>query len=211
MGELQSIGVRNGTDKADTNHTFKGQTYLDVYERYFAPVREQVKCVLELGILGGKSLKTWRDYFPHAEVWGLDIDPAANLDYGERIHCVTGSQDDPKALDQCAPGQEFDIVVDDGSHLVVHLIASHDLLWPRVKPGGFYVMEDLPCTYLDLKPYHKVWPGQSFNPETTDMKNNRFLFDAWLKEKIGRLDGPWGDVRWIHFEAMQCWMRKVEP
>jgi hypothetical protein len=210
MRELQALGVKNITDKADVHHSFKGVSYLDVYESYFAPVREQTRVVLELGVLAGHSLMTWRDYFPNAEVWGIDIDPACNMNHGPRTHVVTGSQADPEAIAKAAPGQEFDIVVDDGSHLVVHLIESFKLIWPRVRPGGYYVMEDLGCTYFDTTPWSKVWPGQHYNPEGTDFNNNRAKLNEFFFSLIQPLDGLYGDVRFVHFHPMQCFIRKVE-
>lgn len=212
MSDLQQIGLKYHTDKADSNHTFKGQTYLDVYEQYFEPIRFTAERVLELGVLDGRSLKTWRDYFLIAEAWGIDINPAAKQDYGPRIHVETGSQDDPETIARCAPGQQFDVVIDDGSHLVVHLLKSYELLWPRVKPGGWYVMEDMNCSYNDMTPYRSVWPGQSFNGAAVDMNNAacRPRLNALLLERIGRLDGPWGDIRAIRFHAMQIFFQKVE-
>jgi len=212
MGQLQLLGATNRTDKADSNHTFRGQSYLDVYESYFAPMRDKVQCVLELGVFRGYSLRTWRDYFPHAQVWGIDIDPIAKADYGPRTNVVTGSQDDPATIAQVAPGQQLDIVVDDGSHLVVHLIKSFELIWPRIKPGGFYVMEDLGCTYADMSPYRDVWPGQSHNAPSVDMNNleNRKRLNALFMEKISLMDGLHGECRFIHFHPMQVFFKKVE-
>ena len=125
MSILQQLGEINGTDKHDDNHRFSGKTYLDVYEEYFNTYRESVTCMLEIGVLRGQSLKTWRDYFINAQIWGIDIDPIAKADYGERINVITGSQIDESALKNVAPDQQFDIIIDDGSHLVDHIIATN--------------------------------------------------------------------------------------
>jgi len=210
MNDLQRIGVQRRTDKADVNHSFRGMSYLDVYESYFAPIRQQVKCVLELGVFRGYSLMTWRDYFPNAQVWGIDIDPIANANYGDRVHVITGSQVDPAAIAQVAAGQEFDIVVDDGSHLVDHLIGSFELIWPRVKPGGFYVMEDLGCTYLgNMAQWKDVWPGQHHNPPDTNYLNDRAKLNKFFMDRLQPLDGLQGEIRFMHFWAMQCFIQKV--
>ncbi|HEY6398131.1 MAG TPA: hypothetical protein VIX82_11820, partial [Solirubrobacteraceae bacterium] len=47
----------------------------------------------------------------------------------------------------------FDIVIDDGSHIGREVIASFELLWDSVRPGGFYVIEDLSLAY------HGDWEG----------------------------------------------------
>ena len=92
---LQAIGRRHGTDKSV--HNFKGVTYLDVYTQHIPPL---VKCMVELGVYKGASLRTWREFFPHAEVWGVDIDP--EVKQGDP-KVITGSQADPNTIAQVAP------------------------------------------------------------------------------------------------------------
>ncbi|HEY2766460.1 MAG TPA: hypothetical protein VGJ13_20985 [Pseudonocardiaceae bacterium] len=41
----------------------------------------------------------------------------------------------------------LDIVIDDGSHISKHVIGSFDALFPHVRPGGLYVIEDLQMSY----------------------------------------------------------------
>lgn len=51
-------------------------------------------------------------------------------------------------------GGEFDIIIDDGSHIGTEQIATFNNLWPSLNPGGWYVVEDL------FAAYDPVW-----NPE----------------------------------------------
>lgn len=207
---LQELGAQRGTDKGDSAHSFAGVSYLDAYTQYLEPIREKVRTVLELGIARGASLKMWRDYFPNAHVWGIDVDPGANLDYGSRVHPVIGSQDDPAVVAQVAPGEEFDLVVDDGSHLVDHLVASFRLIWPRVRSGGFYVMEDLTGSWNhDLNSIRNLWPGMTYNRPDTNYVNDRRKMQALLDEKIAAMDGLQGDMRFCHFWPMQIFFKKV--
>jgi hypothetical protein len=41
----------------------------------------------------------------------------------------------------------IDIVIDDGSHVGRHQIASFEFLYPRLSERGIYVCEDLHCSY----------------------------------------------------------------
>jgi len=210
MKTLQVLGSEHGTDKGNDHHTFEGVSYLDVYSHYFDPIRDRVTQVLELGVLRGQSLKMWRDYFPSAEVWGVDINPTAVADYGPRIHVVTGSQIDRDALASAAPGQLFDVVVDDGSHLVDHILQSFELLWPRVAPGGYYVVEDLQCTYNDNTPNVHIWPGQHLNPPGTNFVNDRLKLDTLFTTIIHSLDAFTGnEFRFIHFWPKQCVIKRA--
>jgi len=209
MSILQQLGEINGTDKHDDNHRFSGKTYLDVYEEYFNTYRESVTCMLEIGVLRGQSLKTWRDYFINAQIWGIDIDPIAKADYGERINVITGSQIDESALKNVAPDQQFDIIIDDGSHLVDHIIRSYELLWPRVKSGGYYVIEDLGCTYGDNTPLINIWPGQNLNPPDTNFVNDRTKLNAFFIDIVHGIDARKTNVRNISFTYSQCFIKKI--
>ncbi|WP_395059339.1 hypothetical protein [Polaromonas sp.] len=42
----------------------------------------------------------------------------------------------------------FDIVIDDGSHVFEHQIASFDTLFPRMSPTAVYIVEDTHTSYL---------------------------------------------------------------
>ena len=42
-----------------------------------------------------------------------------------------------------APLGPYDLIVDDASHKAKHQVIGFDLYWPLVKPGGWYVVEDL--------------------------------------------------------------------
>ena len=204
---LRKIGQHYGTDKQDSYHSFKGRCYLDVYASYLDTIRNQVNCVLEIGVLKGASLRMWRDYFPNAQIWGLDIDPKAELTEN-RIHFVLGNQTDPSTIAQIAPGQEFDLIVDDGSHLIEHMLSSHKLLWPRLKPGGLYVIEDLRCTYEDVGQWAHRFPGYNLLDPNTNLKNHRKQFNQWFLEILAEADLCQGDVEHVHFWPMLVFLRK---
>jgi SAM-dependent methyltransferase len=96
-------------------------------------------------VLDGKSLETWNTYFPKAQVYGLDIDPACLRFENTRTKVFIGSQADADLLaDVRAQVPEgFDVIIDDGSHYVKHVIATFSGLFSHLKPGGIYVVEDL--------------------------------------------------------------------
>jgi hypothetical protein len=41
----------------------------------------------------------------------------------------------------------FDIIIDDGSHVVSHMIESFRMLYPLMRPDGFYVVEDVQTSF----------------------------------------------------------------
>ncbi len=212
---LREVGRTTGTDKADS-HEYHGESYLDVYEKYVGPMRHTAKQVLEFGVLNGASLRTWRDYFSVAHIYGVDIDPAANNDYGQRTTVFTASQTDPTVLAKISG--DLDVIVDDGSHLVSHIVESFYLWWPRLKRGGFYFIEDLEASYYDMSPWRKTHPGHKYNPDDTDYNNTREkLESALFKPLIHKMDNMTArecpstitDVRMIHFWPNQCVIQKA--
>lgn len=142
---------RHGTDKLWAHH------YDGEYERHFEPLRSRPINLLEIGIggygvanRGGESLKVWRDYFPSGIIHGLDIEDKSFLD-GDRLHTHRGSQSDEGLLSRLAghddPDYRFDIIIDDGSHQQADILTSFNTLFPLLRPGGIYVIEDLETAY----------------------------------------------------------------
>ena len=98
--------------------------------------------VLEIGVAYGGSLMMWQELFPEGLIAGADWDPGATWPEGTaQIRCA---QDDPLLPELAAgisPGG-WDLIVDDASHDGALTEAAFRLLWPLVKPGGWYVIED---------------------------------------------------------------------
>lgn len=112
--------------------------------------------VCEIGVLGGASLAMWQELFPDGTVIGVDRDPAAAWPPGTAR--IVASQEDPELggmVRQHAP-DGCDLIVDDASHIGHLTLAAFAWLWPLVRPGGFYVVED--CADRRMFP---DWPGWS--------------------------------------------------
>lgn len=147
---LDALAVLWGTDKAPGHHG-----YTQHYARHLRARRRSIACVLEVGIgnerdpeTGGNSLRMWRHYFPRATIFGLDLYEKW-MDTDARITALRADQSDPDALRQAVNGcPPFDLVVDDGSHVGSHIITTFDVLFPKVRPGGYYAIEDLETSYL---------------------------------------------------------------
>jgi hypothetical protein len=146
---LDALGILWATDKARGYHG-----YTTYYARHLRTNRREISCVLEIGVGGyrdplggGNSLRMWRNYFPRATIYGLDL-YAKRLGDSRRLIALQGDQSDPATLQRvvelCPP---FDLVIDDGSHVKSHIIASFEALFPVVKPGGLYAIEDLDAVY----------------------------------------------------------------
>jgi MycE methyltransferase N-terminal len=157
--DVTDLAVRFGSDK------WGGRWYTPHYQKYFEPYRQQAVKVLEIGIggydspdAGGESLRMWKHYFRRGLIYGMDIFPKNGV-AETRLNVLQGDAGDRELLDSMA--QElgpFDIIIDDGSHISHHIIPSFHALFPHVRPGGLYVIEDLASAY---------WPGWGGDADPT--------------------------------------------
>ncbi len=125
------------------------------YDRAFRPMRWKKLNVLEIGVggyddhSGGQSLRLWRAYFPRAAIAAIDLYDKTHLSRG-RIKVHQCSQIDRARLEKLAASYNgFDVIIDDGSHINAHQIESFEILWPHLKSGGIYVVEDTQTSYWD--------------------------------------------------------------
>lgn len=141
MGTLSDLFLKYNTDKDGPG----GHSYAAVYEEVFGSIRNKVTDVLELGVLGGASLRAWQDYFPNADITGLDIDAEKVGWATDRIFTARCDVTEADQLNDVLDGQRFDIIIDDASHWESQQLKSFELLVPRLRPGGIYVVEDIQC------------------------------------------------------------------
>jgi demethylmacrocin O-methyltransferase len=140
---LSWLATAHGTDKRPGAGR---HGYAPIYERHIADLRHRPVRVLEIGVLKGASLRMWHDYFARGHIVGIDLDPPALEDL-PRATTIKGDQSDPAVLEQAAQLGPFDLVIDDGSHIGSHIRASFDVLFGALRPGAFYVIEDLQTSY----------------------------------------------------------------
>lgn len=157
MQSLDALMDQYGTDKAISG-------YSKSYEYLFNDIKNEVTSLLEIGIgsldinvkghfrqireiyyenyVQGGSLRVWRDYFPKAEISGLDI--AEDCKFTEdRISTYICDSLDKHACDKQLSTSMFDIVIDDGLHQAAAQTQTIKNFFGRVRIGGFYVIEDL--------------------------------------------------------------------
>lgn len=180
MGDIRSlkvIAMKHKTDKQGAHN------YADNYDLHFKKYRDQKVKILEIGIggydnpkAGGESLRMWKEYFPKGLIVGLDYYDKSNHQE-DRIVTYRGSQDDHMLLKQIdADLGPFDIIIDDGSHMNSHVLSSFACLFPLLKTGGIYAVEDIQTSY-----WKKVFGGSSID---LDNKNTSMGFFKSLSDGL---------------------------
>jgi hypothetical protein len=138
MNKLEKLGLKYGTDKIGKHN------YLPVYYEMFNPIRNNIKKVLEIGVAEGAGLRMFRDFFPNAIIFGAEndrkrvfIDPPIQVFY-----CDQSDKGDIERLIEktCT---DIDIVIDDGSHRAKDQVFTCLEIFPRLKKGAIYIIEDV--------------------------------------------------------------------
>ena len=132
----------NGTDK-ESNHRY-GAAYEDILTiQNPAPhsIRGDVLLMMEVGIADGSSLLAWREVFPNALCVGMDIHHSDKA-HGERIEFHLGDQCSQADCERAASGRWFDFICEDATHILGNTLLTLYWLWPFVKLGGLYVIEE---------------------------------------------------------------------
>lgn len=162
MTELCELALRWGSDKAIF--------YTPYYHEILNSRRQEVKRVLEFGIgypetmmstlarIGvkdyttGASLFMWREYFSNAEIFALDNNRDIFINES-RIHSFYCDQAIESTFAEAIAnvGSDFDLIVEDGSHIREHQLRTARLLMPLLKPDGIYIMEDVGPPFKELQ------------------------------------------------------------
>jgi hypothetical protein len=129
----------------------KWKHYFTAYEDHFKRFVDRPLLFLEIGVGRGGSAQMWKRYLgPHAQIVGIDINPECRGFEEDQIAIRIGSQADTEFLQSVL--DEFgtpDIVLDDGSHQMGHVVETFRFLYPRSSANGVYMVEDLHTSYWE--------------------------------------------------------------
>ncbi|WP_297511883.1 class I SAM-dependent methyltransferase [Flavobacterium sp.] len=175
FGNLTQRAILFKTDK------WGGHFYTPHYQLHFKPYRFKRVKLLEIGVggyespfSGGNSLRMWKSYFPLGKIFSLDIyDKSPQQE--SRIKIFQGSQVDFEFLQKViAHTGELDLIIDDGSHINAHVIQTFEFLFPKLKKGGIYVIEDTQTSYWE----HYGGTSNDFNQKGTIYEYFKSLIDG---------------------------------
>lgn len=166
MVNKQGMSSSSGEDLGALFHKYGSDKdrngYSPLYSILFTPQRHQPVRLLEVGIgtmipdvhssmVGyalphyrpGGSLRAWRDFFEKGSIFGMDVQKDTQITDEERISTFICDSTDANHVRSTIPFEEvFDIIIDDGSHYFEHQISTLKNLYPLLKQGGIYIIED---------------------------------------------------------------------
>jgi hypothetical protein len=193
-------------DKASWAHD-----YFRIYDELFTPFRDAPIKFLEIGVEFGISAKIWLEYFKNAIIYGVDIKKQHTPD-NLRFVFEEGDQRDPifwrGFIKRCGE-VGFDVIIDDGCHKTIGIMTSLIELLPHVNPGGFYIVEDLMCSYHQSC-QEPSWPPQiEFLKTLVDEVNcqTRYVNTAEPRLFHEGIHGNMG-IDWVRFSEELCIIKK---
>ncbi len=181
----------------DGNLIFKWLHYFEIYHRHFEPYRGKKVTIVEFGVASGGSLDMWRDYFGgKAKLYGIDIDPECKRYETKDTKIFIGDQADRKFLRKIRKEiGPIDILIEDGGHAMNQQIATFEEMYPAIKDGGVFLIEDLHTSYW--KEY-----GGGYKRKGTFIEYTKNLIDqlnAWhSKERKLKVDDYTKTIKGIH-------------
>jgi hypothetical protein len=160
---MDSLAIKYKTDK------YNSHWYTQHYDHHFKKFKSRKINLLEIGVggnenpyAGGNSLRMWKEYFKKARIYAIDVFEKIGIEE-DRIRVFKGSQADEEFLKEvCGQIGPIDIIIDDGSHINCHVINSFRILFPLLKTGGIYVVEDTQTAY---------WPYEGYGGDSDNLNN----------------------------------------
>lgn len=131
--------------------------YLDFYESFFSG--RQFHNIAEFGIFHGESIRWLLARFPLANIYGADIlSLQPNWPMDPRVHYFEIDQSSRDQIRSFLKQQQFDLIIEDGSHLPTHQINCFIEGMKNLSPGGIYIVEDVQTSRKD----HQLWTSKNF-------------------------------------------------
>jgi SAM-dependent methyltransferase len=197
---LEEISQQYRSDKGAIYHN-----YLEIYEKYFSKYRDGLETFLEIGLWEGESIRMWREYFTTGNLVGADIlDLSHVILPNTQIHIC--DQSDRTHLEQLITNTfpQFDIIIDDGGHMMHQQQITLGVMFKYLKPGGVFVIEDLHTSgnpdYTRESDTDTLQMLHDFN-NTKEMKSSCMTSEEmiYLNENIKELNIELGNVSPIAF------------
>ena len=182
--ELSKLAEKWTTDKIKWYTSFYHSLLKD---------RRDAKKVLEVGIghpgcmwspeswywpikpyITGASIRMWEEYFPEATVYALDCRKDILINEG-RIKSFWCDQAAASSYPLEALGNNFDFIVEDGSHFPGHQLTAIRMLVPLLRPGGIYIAED--TGYMDEEELREFCSRIPYSYETVEFHNSKIEGD----------------------------------
>ena len=175
-GSMYENTVYNFKKKKYVKSLIVGHNYGRYYEKYN---KRNIKKIVEIGSFLGCGTAAFKCFFYKSKIFTLDVTFDGNLINSKKIKKILLDQSDKNKLKKFIKknklNKNIDLISDDGSHVDEHILISFKALFPSLKKGGKYFIEDV---------------TKEFTPKTYEIfiKNKRKMLQEIRSIKIFKSD-----------------------
>ena len=157
---LQGLADLYGSDKGTIKHNYTKHYEKIVSELLAGRDRKKAELlVVEAGVACGASLRMWGNYLPASEIIGYDIRPEC------KTLCTDMKNVEIRIADLCKSNEMLPQTVD--LFVAEDMVAMFSTCFEDVAHGGYYIIEDLGCTY---NPAYTEQFRKYFNPAAVNSR-----------------------------------------
>ena len=163
--------------------------YAKIYEKYLKNNKDRISSIIELGSFYGNASAAFFFYFKNATIYSADINPDMYLYRSKRLKNFFTDTSSRASIEKNIINKniEFDLIVEDASHMLKDQIISLFILFKTLKSGGLFIVEEIDFPekredmridqdYPDLKTVlKKIINKENFNSKYIN-ENEKFFF-----------------------------------
>ena len=119
--------------------------YAKIYEKYLKKHKDEYLNIIELGSFYGNASAAFYFYFKNAQIYSADINPDMYLYRSKRLKNFFTDTSSRTSIEKniLSRNIEFDLIIEDASHMLKDQIISLFILFKNLKPGGFFIIEEI--------------------------------------------------------------------
>ena len=127
------------------NNKITAHGYAKFYEDLFKPLKDKSLKILEIGSFYGNASAALFFYFRNSLIYSADINPDMYKYKGSRLNnfFVDSSSKESIVKNILNQNIEFNIVIEDASHMLKDQIITLFMLFPKIKKGGIFIIEEI--------------------------------------------------------------------
>lgn len=173
---LSQLNKETQSDKG-THHS-----YIDMYyEKTLANYKNKTITLLEIGVNAGRSLELWAKYFNESSTI-IGIDKKMTVPYNPSKKNMRYIIGDATKIETLKKLDNIDIIIDDGSHRIQDQINSFNLLYPKLKEDGVYIIEDIRDIDSTIKQFKDLENSHKVTVKIFDFRNLKDIKDDVIVE-----------------------------
>ena len=165
--------------------------YARIYEKYLKEHKDKNLNIIELGSFYGNASAAFYFYFKNSQIYSADINPDMYIYRSKRLKnfFTDTSSRSSIEINILSRNIEFDLIIEDASHMLKDQIISLFILFKNLKSGGLFIVEEIDFPekredmrigqeFPDLKTIlNKIINKENFNSKYVNEKEKNYFLE----------------------------------